>query len=256
MFFQYYKLAVAKAKRDGAATILLQIIATVSVLFLVPLFSIQFPTSTTIWLMLIAACVFYAMWDRLQTTVRKHLPVSTFSIMNQFTVVYLIIIGITFFAEPVNLVKVFGAAIIILGNVILFYRRDKINLNRYAWLGILGTLIFAIALSIDVGISSQFNLPLYIAITLGIPAAMLMLVEKHSLTHLKHELKSETAKYYLVTGIFWALSIFFSLRAYRFGEVSTIAPLQATNVVLNVIVAYFLLGEKKDLLKKSSLRLQ
>lgn len=111
-------------------------------------------------------------------------------------------------------------------------------------------MIFSVAISIDVGISKQFNLPLYIAITLLIPAVMLVIFERHSLAELKAEFKPEARKYYLLTGIAWAIQIVFSLRAFQLGSVTTIAPIQASAVILNVLVAYLFLNERSDKLKK------
>ena len=41
IFFQYYKLAVKEAKNDGAVTILLQVIAGLSILIFIPFFPID-----------------------------------------------------------------------------------------------------------------------------------------------------------------------------------------------------------------------
>lgn len=250
VFFQFYKLAVKNATKDGAATILVQMIAGLFALGLSPLFVYQFPTNPRTYLLLFAAIIFYAVFDRMQTTVRKHLEVSVFSILNQFATIFVIFYGITIFREPIVIYKVIGAGFILLGNILVFYKRGSLKLNSYALLGIVSTLIYSIAISIDVGISKQFNLPLYVAITLLLPAVLIFITERHSIKALKAELKPEVRKYYLYTGLAWTLTIIFALRSYNFGEVTTVAPLHATSVILNVVVAYLLLNEKSDELKK------
>jgi drug/metabolite transporter (DMT)-like permease len=249
-FFQFYKLAVKHAKHDGAATILLQIIASISALFLLPLLPFEFPTDFKVYLLLLAGCVFYSLNDRLQTTARKNLEVSVISIVNQLSTVFLIIIGLTAFKEQFLLSKMFGAVLILLGNVLLFYKKGKIELNKYVWLAVLTTLVFAIAISIDIGISQQFNLPFYIMLTLLLPSLMIFFAEKIKLSEIVQEYETGNKKHYLITGISWTLAIFFSLRSFQFGRVTTIVPLQATSVLLNVIIAYFFLGERKDKFKK------
>lgn len=179
VFFQCYKLAVKDAKRDGAATILLQLIAGISILVAFPFFEFKIPTDPKVYALLFGALVFYALNDRLQTTVRKHLPVSTFSILNQLTTVFLIFIGLTIFNEPFVLTKVIGAFVILLANVLLIYKRGMFKVNSYIGLSVLASLFFSIAISIDIGISKQFNLPFYIMLTLVIPAVMILLVEKY-----------------------------------------------------------------------------
>jgi len=250
VFFQFYKLAVRKAQRDGAATVLLQTIASIAILFLVPLLPITFPTDIRVYLLLIGACVFYGINDRLQTTSRKHLEVSVFSMVSQLSNVFLILIGLTVFREPVVLLKLLGAGLILIGNVFLFYKRGKIEPNKYVWIGVLATFIFAVAISIDIGISKQFNLPFYIMLTLFIPASMIFFGERIKINEVAREYNGNDRKYYLTTGIAWAFLIFFSLRSFQFGKVTTVVPLQATSVLLNVVIAYLFFGEKKDRLKK------
>src|SRR3989339_81914 len=89
IFFQYYKLAVKEAKNDGAVTILLQVIAGLSILIFIPFFPIQFPTEIKFYIILFIASIFYALNDRLQVTARKHLQVSVFSILNMLKTFFL-----------------------------------------------------------------------------------------------------------------------------------------------------------------------
>lgn len=250
LFFQHYKLAVKNAKRDGAATVLLQLIAGGSILVLAPLFSLAIPSDLKYWLLLIVACVFYALNDRLQTTARKHLPVSTFSIVNQLSTVFLIAIGLTVFNETFAINKIVGALLILAANFLLVYKRGSVKIDPNIWVAVCATLVFSVAISVDIGISKVFNLPFYIMLTLIIPAVMLYFGEKISMKEVKAEYNSESKKFYIITGVTWGLAILFLLRAFRFGEVTTIVPLQATTVLLNVLTAYIFLNEREDRLKK------
>lgn len=249
-FYQFYKLAVRNAKRDGAATITLQLLASIAILFLAPFFAIKFPSEVKWYVLLGGACIFYALNDRLQTTARKHLQVSVFTIINQLSTVFLIIYGLTIFRDPFSPTKLLGALIILAANVLLRYSKGKIVINKYVGIAVLATIAFASAMSIDIGISSHFNLPIYIMLTLFIPALFIVFGERIRFSEILTEFNSPDQKYYILTGIAWALTIFFSLRSFQLGKVTTIVPLQATNVLLNIIVAYFFLGEKKDELKK------
>lgn len=250
VFFQCYKLAVKDAKRDGAATILLQLIAGLSILIAFPFFEFKIPTDPKVYAFLFGALIFYALNDRLQTTVRKHLPVSTFSILSQLTTVFLILIGLTVFKEPFVLNKIIGAFIILMANVLLIYKKGMFKVNPYIGLSVLASLFFSIAISIDIGISKQFNLPFYIMVTLIVPAIMILLVEKIPAQAVLEEHRSASKRYYWFAGVSWGLAILCSLRSFQFGEVTTIVPLQAAAVLLNVLVAYFFLHEKEDRFKK------
>lgn len=188
--------------------------------------------------------------DRLQTTARKNIQVSVFTVINQLSTVFLIIYGLTIFRDPFSFPKILGALVILAANVLLIYSKGKIEFNKYIWIAILATVAFATAMSIDIGISSHFNLPIYIMLSLFVPSLFLLLGERIKTSEILTEFNGPDRKHYVLTGIFWALTIFFSLRSFQLGKVTTIVPLQATNVLLNVIVAYFFLGERKDGLKK------
>lgn len=250
-FFQCYKLAVKNVENDGAATIALQGIAGVSILALTPFFAISWPAGIGVLLLLAAACIFYAINDRLQMTARKHLEVSTFSVIGQLSTVFVVIYGLTIFQEPFTWMKFAGTALIIGANILLFYkkRQHKLEINLYSLLAIIAALAFATAIAIDVGISKNFNLPIYISLTLLIPAVMIGIVSKISPRQSIAEYKTNP-KLFLATGVSWGLSIFFSLRAFQLGEINKIIVLEAVAVILNVLAAYILLKEKGRIAQK------
>ncbi len=252
VFFQFYKLSLQTVQKDGAATIVFQIIAGLSQLALIPLFIWKLPSAMSVFMLLGAACVFYTINDRLQTTVRKNLEVSAFSILSQLGTVFLIVYSFTIFREPVVMSKILGAILIIAANVWLFYKpgAGKFVINKYYILGSVALLAYATAISIDIGISDKFNLPFYIGMTLLLPAAMLMASERIRLRDVSVEWSRGSPRYFIITGVAWGLSILFGLRAYQFGEVSVIVPLQAVAVILNVLAAYIFLKERKDAAKK------
>ena len=93
-------------------------------------------------------------------------------------------------------------------------------------------------------------MPIYVASTLGIPTILIAIFEKIKFSDIKEEYKNGNKKAIWITAITWSLSIVAQLRAYQLGEVSIVAPLCALSVILNVIVGYFFLKEKDDMLKK------
>ncbi len=252
IFFQFYKLSLKSVRKDGAATIIFQVLAGLSQFLLIPLFGWQTPNTATILLLLLTACIFYAINDRLQTTVRKNLEVSDFSILGQLGTVFLIMYSVTIFHNPLVPSKLVGAGLIIAANTWLFYKPHmaKLGMTRYYVLGAVASLSFATAISIDIGISKHFNLPFYIGLTLLIPACMVAASERIKPRAIREEWDRGNKKYYVVTGLAWGLSILFSLRAFKFGQVGTVVPLEAGAVILNVLAAYLFLKERSHPYKK------
>ena len=249
-FTQFYKVATKTSKKAGALTVLLQMTAGITALILCPFFEVKFPTETSVYIMLGISIVFYAMSDRMNTTVRSGIEASTFSMIKQLSTTFMIFAGLIFFKEEFVLTKFIGAMLIIISNVIIFYKKGKFEFNKYILLGILSNIAFTVALFLDVNISDNFNLPFYVALTLIIPALLIMIVERIKLSEIKNELVNGNKKAILITALSWGIMIVVQLRAYQLGNVTIIAPLCALTVILNVIVGYLFLNERDNLLRK------
>lgn len=250
VFTQFFKVATKKSSNDGALTVIAQLISGLSILVLIPFFSWQFPTDWKIWFFLLLAIVFYAINDRLHTTTRKNLDISTENITRQLSKVFLIIIGLIIFKEEFVLLKILGGLIIIISNMLLFVKKKSFVFDKYIVLQMISVLCFTIAIALDVGISNNFNLPVYISLTLVVPALLISLIERISIKKIKQEYIGGDKSAIWITGIAWGLSILFGLRAYILGDVITVSPLTSLSVLLNVLLAYIFLGEKESLLRK------
>lgn len=250
IYIQFFKYAVSGAKKDGASTVILEIISGLVLILFIPFFPLKLPADIRPYLLLFLASCFYALNDRLQTSVRRNLDVSVFSIMGQLFRVFLVLYGIFLFGEKIMLNQIIGAAMIFVGTALLFYKKKRFQLNKYVLFSVIASACLATALIIDVDISRGFNLPFYIIVTLIVPAIIISITGKISIKDLKFEFNTDRRKYYIIVGAAWALSMLFTIRSLQLGKVSLVAPLQTLSVLLNVILAYFLLKERENLLKK------
>ncbi len=249
-FTQFYKIATKTLKRTGALTVLLQMMAGLTALILCPFFEFKFPTEASFYIMLGIAIIFYAISDRINTTVRSGIEASTFSMLKQLSTTFMIFAGLIFFKEEFILTKFIGAMLIIFSNVLIFYKKGKFEFNKYILLGVLSNITYTVALFLDVNISDNFNLPFYVALTLIIPALLIMIFERIKPSEIKNELVDGNKKAIFITALSWGVMIVAQLRAYQLGNVTVIAPLCALTVILNVIVGYLFLNEKDNLLRK------
>ena len=250
LFTQMYKIATKNSKNDGALTILLQLLGGLCVLIFVPFFKMQFPTDISTYIFLGIAIIFYAIADRVNTTARRGLQVSLYSILGQLSTVFVIIWGILFFKEEIILKKLLGAGLILFGNIMVLYKKGKFEWNKYILFSLLGNLAMSIGISVDVGISDQFNMPIYVALTLIVPALLILLIERVKIKDVIAEFEEGNKKAILTVGLSWGIMIIAMLRAYQYGTVTTIAPLCSLTTILNVFVAYFVLKEKDSIIKK------
>jgi uncharacterized membrane protein len=79
---------------------------------------------------------------------------------------------------------------------------------------------------------------------------MIMTTEKVSYKRIADEYQHANIKTYIIAGCAWAATIFFALRALQLGDFTTVVPLQALSVILNVLVAYVFLKERNQIVRK------
>ena len=250
IFTQFYKIIVNDVKKEAISLVILQLIGGISILLLIPFFPLKFSTDIKIYALLFIAIIFYTINDRIQVTTRKNLDVSVSSILNQLSKIFLILYGILVFKQEIIMSKLFGGLLIFLGIVILLYKKRKFVFNKYVFLAILSSFFVATGVIIDVDISTRFNLPIYIMITLVMPALIIFGMEHFSPKDIYSEFISSRKNYYILTGVCWGLLIFFMIRSLQLGDVIFIAPLLAVSVFMNVVMAYFIHNERTDFIKK------
>lgn len=251
VFDQTYKIATKSITKTGALTVLLEVIGSLTILLVSPFFEMKFPTDIKVYILLGLAIIFYAISDRINTSVISGTQPSTYSMIQQLSTVFMIFAGIIFFKDPFILNKFIGAILIALSNIFVFYKKgEEKSLNKYVALGILGNVFFTVAMFLDVNISDNFNLPFYAALTLGIPSILIFIFERLKFSDIKEEFKNGNKIAMLITAVTWSASIVSQLRAYQLGNVSIVAPLCALRIILNVIVGYLLLKERDDIPKK------
>lgn len=250
LFNQSYKIVVKNMKNAAAVTVLLEGLAGMFALLFIPFFEFSFPTNPFTYLFLFLAIIFYTVNDRLSTTVRSGLDGSTYLIIKQLSVVFMILNGFLLFKEKIIFKKVLGSLIILFSNFLIFYERRKFRFNKYIFLGIIANLFMSIALLIDVSYSNEFNLPFYVFLILIVPALLILIFEKVTIKKIKNEYINGNKKVIVLTSFSWAIMTIAKLRIYQLGEVVESAVFCSLTVILTVIVEYFFFNQKNKLLKK------
>lgn len=250
IFNQQYIVSTKLMNNSGSFTVVAQMVTSGFTLLLIPFFTIRFPTDVRVYIVLGISIIFYALHDRLATTIRKGLEASTYSIINQLSNVFMIIAGVLLFKETVVWHRMIGAALILFSNVMIFFEKGKFRFNKYVILAVIANLLYTCAVLIDVNLSEQFNLPFYIILTLFIPAILITIFERIKIKDIVGEFKTGNTKSIIITSIAWSIAILAHLRSLQLGKVTIVAPLSSLGVILNVIVSFLFLKEKDNLLKK------
>jgi len=250
MYTQFYKVATRKCKNTSALTVLLRFTSGISILLALPLFEFKVPHSISTYLFLFLACIFFALSDRMYTASLKELEVSTYSILAQLSTVFIFILGVIFFKEALTVKKLIGASLILFANVFVLYKKKKIKWNKYYIFNIIANLSFAIGTTLNIGISEEFNLPFYIAITLCGSAILIFIFERIKIKDILREFNEGEKTPIIIVSILDGITSLLLLRAYQIESVTVVAPLISLKTVLNVFVARLALKEKTSTLKK------
>ena len=250
VFAYNFKIANKNMKDPGALTILLEVITGIFSLLMIPLFDIKFKINTSILLTLLIVVCIYAITDRLNTEARYGLETSTFSMVKRLSTVFMIIFGFLFLKEPIILNKILGAAIIIIGNVILTYNKGKFEVNKYLLMAIISQFLFAIAMVINVDLSDHFNLAFYTWITVTIPALLITIVGRHKPKDIIKEFNRYNKPRFLIAAFSWALMLNSSIRAYQLGSITIVAALLSLTPILNSLVELIFNKDTNKIIQK------
>jgi drug/metabolite transporter (DMT)-like permease len=253
VYSQFYRLVAKNSKDVTSVVVIIFIIASITFAFFIPFFEMKFPSNWHLYAWLLLAVVFYAVNDKLKSIGYKHLDISVISIMTQLSKVFLVMIGIIFFEETININEGAGIAFIIIGGVLVVIKKNVFSISKYIGAMIIAAIAFAIALSIDVSISLHFNLAIYLVVVSFLPILFIFLVEKKKPSDLKNEFYRGNKKrhlYFVLAGVGIALASLTYLTALRQGQVSIVAPLTSSVVLLNTIIGYIFLKERDDLKKR------
>ena len=252
IYDQFFKKLTKTMKNDGEMIVILNLIAGTVCLLLMPITNIKLPKNIFVYIFLGLACIFYALNDRFDTTARRGIEASTNCMIKQLSTVFMTFLGLFILKEQLVIKKIIGAILIIISNIFIFYNKKSLKKNKYIKYGILASIFTTIALFIDVNYCDQFNLPLYVAITLIVPSILIMMFEKIKLSTIKTEFEKSNKLFITITGLSSAFMLILKLLAFKQGEISIIAPVCSLTVILNVIVGYIFQKERKNLLKKIS----
>lgn len=248
-FTQFYKLTTKTMKNAPAQTVGLQLVAGLSCLLFLPFFNSQWPSNPLVYLFLTLSCVFYALNNYLMANVRKNLEASVIGILQQSYTVLMTLAGFLLYSESAGALKILGILLIIGGNVLVFYKKNKAT-AKFVYIGLAAYLCNVIAGIIDIGYSSDFNLAFYSAFLYFIPALFIFVGSRIKIKDVVQEYRRSNKRNYFMTGFWWGTHYLCLLLAYIFGDVSIIAPLASLVVFSNVLVGYLWLKEKDNLVNK------
>lgn len=205
------------------------------------------------WKILAPNLILYAIAPSLYWRALKHLPASEVSILYDLTTLYIFVLAVSFGTETFSVIRLMGGLCIIVAAIIIGVvnqHTSKVKVNKYFWMLMASTILYACAaLTDNIIITKNYFSPLFFQmINFGIPSVLILLINPSSFRHLKKMYTSNMLKHIWLNGIFFFISFWAIFQAYKSGGVtSEVNFVLATETVLTVLLAAFLLDEKQHM---------
>lgn len=246
IFAQGFKKVNRTMKNASALTVLLELFTGLFAIIMSIFFKYTFPSDIKVYITLFVVTIIYAVTDRLNIEARYGLSPSNFSMLKQLSTVFLVIFGLVFLKEQLVFKKILGAIIIVVSNVMLAVNKDgKFEFNKYFIFCLISNFLFAVAMFINVNISSMFNIGIYTLITVFIPSIIIKLFSRLSFKDLEEEFNLYNKPLFILVSFAWCMMLISSVKAYQYGSISVVAPLLTLTALTNTIYEFIVDKDKK-----------
>lgn len=246
IFSQGFKKVNRTMKNASALTILLELFTGLFAIIMSIFFKYTFPSDIKVYITLFVVTIIYAVTDRLNIEARYGLSPSNFSMLKQLSTVFLVIFGLVFLKEQLVFKKILGAIVIVVSNVMLAVNKvGKFEFNKYFIFCLISNFLFAVAMFINVNISSMFNIGIYTLITVFIPSIIIKLFSRLSFKDLEEEFNLYNKPLFILVSFAWCMMLISSVKAYEYGSISVVAPLLTLTALTNTIYEFIVDKDKK-----------
>ncbi len=246
IFSQGFKKVNRTMKNASALTILLELFTGLFAIIMSIFFKYTFPSDIKVYITLFVVTIIYAVTDRLNIEARYGLSPSNFSMLKQLSTVFLVIFGLVFLKEQLVFKKILGAIVIVVSNVMLAVNKvGKFEFNKYFIFCLISNFLFAVAMFINVNISSMFNIGIYTLITVFIPSIIIKLFSRLSFKDLEEEFNLYNKPLFILVSFAWCMMLISSVKAYEYGSISVVAPLLTLTALTNTIYGFIVDKDKK-----------
>jgi drug/metabolite transporter (DMT)-like permease len=193
----------------------------------------------------------FAVTDLLFIRGRQLEEVSVVSMLVQFGSLWALIGGFVFLKEPLTARKVIGVLLLIIGNFVLLFNKQKFSLSKGKYLILLATITFTISSFVDKVLSPQYSPSLYKGILFLLESLILYIFFlPNRLKSIRNEINIQGKMIYFV-GPLLSFSMFFLIKAFQAGgEASKVLPVFSLSLVFSVLAGIIFLNERNNLVKK------
>ena len=242
---------LGKDKVDPIAfSILFQTFTGLFVLLFALINGFSFPDFEKYWPAIISTVVLFGLGNIALAKSLQTVEASVFSVLFATSVIWIMLCGVLFFGESLSLLHLTGALLTFVSVIFLVEKKGKFQFDRGVLLGLLSALLIGLAIIGWVYVGRRSEPISWNAITFLAPAAINALLFPQALSKTKNLLSGPNFLKLLLASSTFAVSTITLLYAYKYGEITQVAPLQQTTIIVTVLLAVIFLKETKNLTHK------
>jgi drug/metabolite transporter (DMT)-like permease len=156
-----------------------------------------------------------------------------------------------FLGESIGIQRIIGTLLVVLGVMAISWKSGKWRLNKGHLFALTAAVFFGVAFTNDAFLLNHFDVFSYNTLAFFLPALTILSFRPRLISKLKLFLHKGRLTKMLSTSFFYGLSaVTMGLSYQSGGDASQIAPISQSSIVLTVILAFFFLKERGNLLNK------
>lgn len=248
-----YALLMRKSLKDKGDPIvfapLLNFIITFFLLVLIPFENVSYSFTGSNSIVLVLTIIGTAIVAILFTKGRRLEQASNVSIGIQLSRIWSLIGAALILGEPMTTYKIIGAGLVVLGNILISWKGQKLKLSKGMLFVISGALLFATVNFGDKYLLRTFSTGFYNFLLYSFSSIILLAFIGFDFKRIKKEMKIH-GPIVLLIGTFFTLGMYFFQLALKLGEVSRVVPVNSSSMIFTILAGIILLGERDNLVKK------
>jgi len=180
----------------------------------------------------------------------KTIEASEATILASSRAVWTILVALIFLGETFSIIKLIGTLLIFIAIFLVSYEK-RLSLKIGSFYVLAYALLFGVAVANDTYIIRQADVPSYLTMAFLLPGFVILAYNPSVIKKMKIFLKNDILMKMILLAIFYSISAIAFYLAYQSGgNVSQIAPINQSVVIVTVILAAIFLKERKHLIRK------
>lgn len=209
-----------------------------------------FPDFEKYWLAITSCVILFGLGNIALAKSLQKIEASVFTIIFATSSVWIMLFGIIIFGENLSILHLIGAFLTFVSIGLLVERKGNIQFDHGVVLGLLSALLMASGVVGWIYVGRRTDPISWQAITFIAPAAFIALISPKSIEKAKPLLSGDKALKTLLASATFGISTLALLYAYNEGDITQVAPLSQTTIIVTVILAVIFLNERKNLVRK------